>query len=511
MKALTKIRKSLKSIMPKIEDEETGSINFVNKEDWNPHNYQKRSVKFLLEHAAAGLLLDPGLGKTSITLAAIKFLKKKGMINKVLLVAPLRVCHSVWPQELEKWTDFNGLTITLLHGLKKDLALQKDADIYLINPEGLEWLLQITKVRTAKNKVSVSMNMKRWKAFGFDTLIIDELTDFKHPQSVRFKAVKMALGTFQRRWGLTGSPSPNGLLDLFGQCYILDQGNALGKYITHYRMKYFNQGHDGFSWDIREGSEEEIYKRVAPLMLRLAAEDYIEMPELIKHNIYVDLPDSAMKVYKELENELITQIKKRVVVAKNSASAIIKCRQISNGGIYLDPLIRELSGPKVKREWANLHEEKLDALEELIDELQGSPLLVAYDFEQDLNRLQKRFGKNIPYIGGGVSGPRALQLEKLWNAGKLPVLFGHPQSISHGLNLQKSGNHICWHSLTYDYNRYDQLNRRVWRQGSIAKKVFVHHIVARDTIDEEIMEILVNKQTGQNALFAALQRLSRRR
>lgn len=494
-----------------ISGQHENNFHFNNPQPWTPHNYQKKGVRRLLENAACGLLLDPGLGKTSITLAAIKFLRHRQLLNKVLLIAPLRVCHSVWPAEMQKWTDFTGLRFSMLHGPKKDDALHADADIYIINPEGLEWLLQVEKVRTAKNRVRVSFDMRRWRSFGFDTLVIDELTQFKHTNTVRFKALKLVLGTFQRRWGLTGSPSPNGLLDLFGQCYVLDQGRSLGPYITHYRTKYFNLGYNGFTWELREGAEEEIYERIAPLVLRMAAEDYLEMPQLIENDVYVELPDDVRETYKEIEDDLITHIKNRVVVAANAASACMKCRQVAGGGLYFDPEIEQLLKRKAKRKWAYLHDEKLGAIESLIEELQGSPLLVAYEFAHDLTRLQQRFGKDVPYIGGGVSASKSNEIVKQWNAGKIPLLLGQPQSMAHGLNLQGAGSHVCWHTLTWDYERYDQLIRRVWRQGNTAKRVFVHHIIARDTIDELVLEVVRRKRHDQNALFDALKRLAAKR
>lgn len=475
---------------------------------WQPHGYQKKAVKFLLEHAASALFLDPGLGKTSITLAAIKLLKQKKVLDKVLLIAPLRVCYSVWPKEVEKWEDFSGIRVCVLHGPNKDELLKQDADVYVINPEGLEWLLQVEKTKTASGKTKVSVNLRRWKSLGFDTLVIDELSKFKHTNTNRFKALKMVLNTFRRRWGLTGSPASNGLMDLFGQCYVLDQGRTLGPYITHYRMKYFVPSYDGFSWDLREGAEEEIYERLAPLALRMAAEDYLDMPTLIENNVRVELPPQVMEIYDRLENDLIAKLNDKVVVASNAAAASMKCRQVANGGIYLDPDVQALVKlPKSKREWANLHYEKVDALAELIEELQGSPLLVAYDFEHDLDRLREKLGKDIPYIGGGVTAKRSAELERAWNAGHLPVLLGHPQAMAHGLNLQEVGHHVAWHSMTWDFELYDQFIRRVRRQGNKSKKVFVHHLLAKGTIDEVMLQALKSKNRGQNALFDALKKL----
>src|SRR3990167_671654 len=451
---------------------------------WQPHAYQKKAVKFLLEHAASALFLDPGLGKTSITLAAIKLLKQKKLLDKVLLIAPLRVCYSVWPLEVTKWTDFGGLKVVVLHGPNKDALLKTEADIYVINPEGLDWLLQAKKTKTAQGKTKVEVDLRRFKNLGFDTLVVDELSKFKHTNTNRFKCLKLVLNPFRRRWGLTGSPASNGLLDLFGQCYILDQGRTLGPYISHYRMKYFVPSHDGFSWNIREGAEDEIYERISPLALRMAADDCLDMPDLI------------------------AKLDSKVIVASTAAVASMKCRQVANGGIYLDPDVQALIKlPKSSREWVNLHTEKVDALADLIEELQGSPLLVAYDFAHDLDRLQEKLGKEVPYIGGGVSTKRTAELVNQWNAGKLPVLLGHPQAMGHGLNLQEMGHHVCWHSMTWDYELYDQFIRRVLRQGNKSKKVFVHHIMARGTIDEVVLAAVKSKRRGQNALFDALKKL----
>lgn len=443
------------------------------------------------------------------------------MLERALIIAPMRVCYSVWPAEQEKWSDFKDLRIAILHGAKKNEVLQsiekptavyQPADIYLINPEGLDWLLKPEKTKTPSGKTRVKVNVRRFKKFGFDTLVVDELSKFKHISSNRFKMLKQVHQTFARRWGLTGSPAPNGLMDLFGQCFILDEGRTLGRYITHYRAKYFLPDASGFGWIIRDGAADEIYERVNPLALRMAAEDYLEMPELIRNNIRVDLPPKARKIYDQLEADMLANVDDKVVTAANAAAASTKCRQVANGGIYLDPdIMKLLKEPKSKREWVNLHTAKVDALEDLIEELAGSPLLIAYDFQHDMDRLQQRFGKDIPYIGGGVTAKRSQQLEKEWNAGKLDVLFGHPQSIAHGMNLQEMGHHVCWHSLTWDYELYDQFIRRVRRQGNKHKRVFCHHIIARDTVDDPMLGSLGGKRKGQNALFEALKKLSKSR
>lgn len=482
--------------------------------DWTPHAYQKKAVKFLIEHAASALFLDPGLGKTSITLAAIKVLKKKNLISKVLLIAPLRVCYSVWPSEIQKWSDFSGLKIEILHGPKKEQALARDADIYIINPEGLEWLLQVEKTKTISRSgrvvASINVDLRRWKQLEFDTLVVDELSKFKNTSANRFKAIKCVLHTFQRRWGLTGSPAANGLLNLFGQCYILDEGRTLGRYITHYRMKYFIPTADGFGWIIRQGAQDEIYERLTPLALRMSAEDYLEMPEVIENNIYVDLPAKVMDVYKQLEEDLITKIESNIIVASNAGVASGKCRQVANGGIYLNQEVLALVKlPKSQREWVDLHDQKTDALEELVDELQGSPLLVAYDFDHDLHRLKARFPDAV--FAGDYQMKDFKVLETRWNNGDIPLMFGHPQSLGHGLNLQQAGNHVAWHSMTWDYELYDQFNRRVLRQGNKKKRIFIHHILAKGTVDHIMLASIKAKAKGQNALFDALKALSKRR
>ena len=478
----------------------------LSPEPWKPHAYQKRAVKWLLEHAAAALFLDPGLGKTSIALAAWKMLKAMDVASRALVVAPLRVAHEVWPAEAEKWIDFQGLTVAVLHGPHKAELFASDADVCVINPEGLEWLLGIEKTKTQTGRTRVAVDLRRWKSFGFDTLIVDELSKFKHIQTQRFKALKQVLPSFARRWGLTGSPAANGLIDLFGQCYILDTGRSLGPYITHYRMKYFTPSYDGFSWTLRDGADKEIYARLKPLALRMSAEDYLEVPAVVETRIMVDLPKSARRVYDALEDDLLARIDDKTVVAANAAAASTKCRQVANGGVYLTPDIEAFLAPRDRlREWVDLHTAKVDAVADLIEELQGQPLLVAYDFEHDLARLRAKLGKTVPYLGGGVSTTRMREVVCAWNAGELPVLLVQPQTVAHGLNLQGAdAAHIVFHSLTWNYEHDDQLIRRLRRQGNKAARIFVYRVVAKDTVDEAILGALRSKQRGQQALFEAL-------
>lgn len=478
---------------------------------WIPKNYAKTAVRFLLTHAAGGLFLDPGLGKTSIVLATLKLLFKQKLIRKVLVVAPLRVCFSTWPKEILKWADFNHLTHVVLHGPKKDELLEEDVDLYIINPEGLDWLFQTQKTRSPKTgKVSVTFDLRRFKKMGFDVLVVDELTKFKNHQADRYKALKQVLGTFGRRWGLTGSPAANGLEQLFGQVYVLDQGRSLGSYITHFRREFFLPAADGFNYVLQEDGEERIYKRLNPLVLRMSAEDYLDMPQLVPNHIYVDLPSKAQEIYDAVEDDLIAAYDGGLIVAKNSGVALGKCRQLANGAIYKTPDVQALVKlPKSQREWAEIHDQKLEALSDLVEELQGQQILIAYEFGHDLERLRKllpdaKFVADYP--------PKKFsKLEDDWNAGLIPQLVAQSSSISHGLNLQDRGYHVAWFAPTWDYEAYDQFIRRIWRQGNNSKRVFVHHILARGTVDEAIMATLGQKKKGQNNLFEALKKLRRSR
>lgn len=434
----------------------------------------------MLSQSAAGLFLDPGLGKTSTVLAAIKILKQKNMLGKVLLVAPLRVIYKVWPDEIKKWADFEGLTYTILHDKPKTENLQKDVDIYLINPEGLLWLLD-----------------PRLKRPSFSVLCVDESSKFKDSQTKRFKSLKPLLPNFKRRWILTGTPVPNGLTDLFGQMYILDLGRSLGRYITHFRTNYFEQtGYGGYEWKPRPGAFAEVVEKISPLVLQLSAEDYLQMPELIYSDICVELPPKALKTYRDVEEAFLTELEGGNIVAANAAVAGMKCRQIANGAVYDE-----------ERNVLPVHEEKLDALEDLLEELGGAPTLVLYEFDHDRERIQGRLG-DIPVLGSSLS-PRKLEvLVDRFNAGDVPILLGHPASMGHGLNLQQACRHIIWYGITWNLEFYDQAIARVYRQGQKADKVMVYHIVAKETLDEKVLKVLTKKDKEQQTLLRALGRSS---
>lgn len=492
----------------------TVSLSEPEAQPWNPEPYQKEGVKFLLEHAAAGVFLDPGLRKTSITLGAIKILKREGLLHRALVIAPLRVCHSVWPKEVKKWKDFEHLRVETLHGPDKEAALRRDADIYLINPEGLPWLFGVQKQKVeGRKKATITYDLTRFKELDADTLVIDEISKFKHSNSERFQILRPLLTKFDRRWGLTGSPAPNGLLDLFGILYIIDLGRALGSYITHYRAAYFNPtGYGGYTWVPQQGAEDAIYERISPCVFRLADEDYIKLPQLIENIIKVELPPKARKIYDELEEEFLSEVDGDIITAVNAGAASVKCRQVANGGLFLAQNVDEHGRKASKREWLDLHTEKIDAVADLLEELNGSPAIVTYDFEHDLSRLLKAFGKDSAVIGGGVSAKKSDLIVDSWNRGELPWLFGHPAAMGHGLNMQDgNAQHIIWHSLTWDYELYDQLIRRLRRSGNKAERVFVHHIVAKDTVDEAVLLALRKKKRTQGALFEALREYSKAR
>ncbi len=453
-----------------------------------PKPYMKRCIRFLLEHGCAGLFLDPGLGKTGICYATVKILRKERMIKRVLVIAPLRVVLSVWPKEQQKWSDFNGIKVAVLHGSKKSQRLlDENWDVAVINPEGLSWLFRTFR--------------ERWpREWPWDMLIVDESTRFKHTRTLRFKTIAPHLHKFSRRVILTGTPAPNGLLDLFGQMKLCDGGRALGQYISHYRYEYFDpMGYGGYTWRPKVGSEKKIYHRLRDTVIRLDAKDHIKMPPLIMNNVRIDLPEKASRVYEQMENLLLADVNNKLVSAANSAVATMKCRQIANGGIYM--------GEKNSK-WEHIHEAKIEACVDLVEELDGKPALIAYEFRHDLARLQKAF-KGAPYIGGGVSAKRGLELEAEWNAGNLAVLIAQPQSVAHGLNLQETGSAVIWHSLTWDLENYDQFIRRVWRQGQ-KERIVVHHIIAKGTIDEVVMATIKRKDRTQRALLDALRLYARK-
>lgn len=472
-------------------------------EKWQPDADQRRGLKFLVEHASAGLLADVGVGKTSISLGAFKFLQKRGVASRALVVSPKRPMQLVWPQEIERWLDFNHFTYQILHGTEKGSRLNEEADLHFINFEGLAWLLDwdATKVN---NKARVSLDIARFKKLGYDTLIIDELSKFKNYGTMRFKAMKQVADLFHRRWGLTGSPAPRGLINLFPQCLVLDGGRTFGPYVTHFRNKYFVPGRNMYTWTLREGADEEIYERAQPLMLRLEATG---RPPVIDNDISVTLPDSAMDIYKDLEQDLLAEVGDDTIRAAGAGIASMKCRQVVSGAIYSDPRVEGILKVKEKRQVIHLHDAVLDAMEDLVDELQGQPMLIAYEFHHDLERLQARF-KGLPALQG--TDKQVEQLVAAWNRNELPLLAVHPLSVGHGLNMQAgSGRHLAWFTLTWDYELYKQLIGRLCRRGTQAKSILNHRFLVKGTVVERVARALSMKANAETAFLDAMKKRSK--
>lgn len=443
---------------------------------WRPHDYQKKALKFLLSHPEGGLLLDPGLGKTAITLAALKVLKMRALV-----IAPLRVVYEVWGPEAKKWKEFQKLKVAVLHGPKKQQALESDADIYCINHEGLPWLVP------------------QWHDLEGrpDVLVCDESTKLKNTNTQRFKLLRKILGTFRRRIILTGTPVPNGLLDLFGQIYILDLGNALGRFVTHYRNEYFfTSGFGNYEWSLQRGATERIYEKVRPITLRLAAEDYLTMPKKTDVTVAGVLPEKARKDYDQLIDLYLIAREDDTdpVTVENAAALSMKLRQVTGGFVYT-----ESGATRV------IHTAKLEMLADLIETLSGQPTLVAYQFQHEAEAIREELG--IPLFKGSPTQIRSWVQQ--WNAGSLPALLIHPDTAGHGLNLQTGGHHLIWYSLPWNQEHYDQTFRRLWRQGQ-EFPVTQHHLIMRETVDELVLKTLGSKERVQKLFLDAMRKEVRR-
>ena len=454
----------------------------ASKVEFKPHAYQSSAIKWVMDQETSGLFLPPGMGKTAIILAAFKKLKDAGLVSKLFIVAPIRVCHLVWPVELHKWADFEGLTATVLHGPKKNELLKEDTDIYCVNPDGLKWLIG----QVAKGSIDIPEDAM---------LAVDESSNFKNARSQRFKLLKSLKSLFGRRVIATGTPAPNGFENLWPQVYILDNGKRLGKYITAFRNNFFYpSGYMGYEYKLRRGADEEIYELIDDIVLH-KSRDELDMPGLTKVSIKVELPKEARAKYEEMKTELATVVDAgEVVVASNAAVMAGKLKQISNGALYDE-----------EKNIIRVHRAKIDAVQELHESLDGQPMLIFYEYRHDLAALQEAF-PNAPHIGGGVSTADAERHVSHWNAGKTPVMFLHPASAGHGLNLQSGGCHdVVFYSITWDAELYEQAIARVWRQG-VKSGVTVHHIVSENTIDERIMSVVDGKLSLQNAVLEAVKK-----
>lgn len=440
---------------------------------FNPYPYQRRAIQHILDNPAAGLFLDLGLGKTVITLTAIfELMHDRFEVGKVLIIAPLRVADSVWTAEAEKWDHLRYLKISKVLGSKKKrlAALEEKADIYVINRENVPWLVDHYK--------------RKWP---FDMVVIDELSSFKSSNAKRFRALRKVRPLIRRIVGLTGTPAPNGLIDLWPQIYLLDQGERLGKTITQYRDRFFRpgkrNGHIVYEWIVRD--PDEIYRRIDDIVISMKAADWLEMPEKIDRVVKVKLSEEVRQKYKQLERDLILRFTEGGdIVAANGAVLVNKLLQLAQGAAYDENGNVQF-----------IHDAKLDALEDVIEASAGKPVLAFYIYQHDRDRILERFSQARVLEGSDEI--------RDWNAGEIPLLLAHPASAGHGLNLQAGGNLIVWFGLPHSLELYEQANGRLYRQGQ-KEVVIVHHLVAAGTFDEAVMKALQRKAMTQNDLMEAV-------
>lgn len=444
----------------------------------NLHGYQDAGVDHIIETPFAGLLLDMGLGKTVTTLTAInRLIFEELTVQKVLIIAPKRVAENVWSTECEKWEHLQHLRISKIIGPppKRLAALKETAEIYIISRDNIAWLC---------GQYGGSM-------LPFDMMVIDESSSFKNHKSQRFKALRRVQPSFDRVILLTGTPAPNGLIDLWGQIYLLDRGERLGKTIGSYRDQYFNPGmRNGatiFNYKIKKDSEGAIHKQIEDICMSMKAEDYLDMPDKIDNVISLKLPADVAQQYGDFEREQVLELMEGDITALNAAALSTKLLQFAGGAIYDED-----------RNVHEVHGVKLDAVEEIIENANGRPVLVAYAFQHDRDRIIERLKKYKPVQ------LKTEQHIKDWNAGKIQVLIMHPASGGHGLNLQSGGNEIVWFSQTWSLELYQQLNARLYRQGQQSNQVIIHHLVTEGTLDADVMKSLDNKNNKQEGLMQAI-------
>lgn len=428
------------------------------------HDYQKYAVRFIEEHPIAALFLDMGLGKTITTLTAIHNLMfDLFAVRKVLMIAPLRVARDTWSAEIEKWEHLKPLRYSVAVGTEEErlAALKAPADLYIINRENIDWLVNNTK--------------------------------FDYDQNKRFKALMKVRPNVKRIVGLTGTPASNGLMDLWAEFRLLDMGQRLGRFIGQYRNEYFKpdkqNGYLVYSYKPLPGAERQIYEKIADITVSMKAIDHLHMPELLSNEYPVQLSDTEQETYKRFKSELILEMQDTEITAANAASLSNKLSQLANGAVYDD------TGAVIP-----IHSRKLDALEDLIEAANGKPVLVAYWFKHDLERIQERLRKlNISY-----QEIQSSDSIRNWNARRLQVGLLHPAAAGHGLNLQAGGSHLIWFGLTWSLELYQQTNARLWRQGQQSETVVIQHLITKGTIDERILKALTRKEQTQTALMQAV-------
>ena len=447
---------------------------------YEPHDYQKYAIGFIEEHPEAAILLDMGLGKTSITLTALNDLLFDSFdIRKVLVIAPLRVARDTWTAEAGKWDHLRNLICSVAVGSEavRKAALQRQADIYIINRENVQWLIEESGV-----------------PFDYDMVVIDELSSFKNGRSKRFRSLLKVRPLVKRIVGLTGTPAGNGLMDLWAEFRILDMGKRLGRFITAYRSAYFKpdkmNGQIVYSYKPLPYAEEMIYSAISDITISMKSTDHLKMPELISTAYPVAMSAGEQQTYDDFKREFVVQVSRdEEITAANAAVLSGKLTQMANGAIYGESGDCHL-----------IHDRKLDALEDIIESANGKPLLVAYWFQHDRDRIEKRLRDlHVPF-----SRMDSSESIRRWNSGELPVALIHPASAGHGLNLQSGGSTIVWFGLTWSLELYSQTNARLWRQGQTAETVVVMHIVTAGTIDEDILAALQRKDKTQTALIDAV-------
>lgn len=445
---------------------------------YKPHKYQEYATEFILDHPEAAIFLDCGLGKTIISLTAIEeLLFDRFDIHKVLIIAPLRVARTTWPSEIKKWEHTGYLTYSVITGTAAErlAAVQADADIYIVNRENVQWLVE-----------------KSGMPFDYDMIVIDELSSFKSSQAKRFRSLMKVRPTASRVIGLTGTPASNTLMDLWAEFRLLDMGKRLGKFLSGYRANYFlpdrMNGYIVYSYKLQPGGEDRIYDAINDITISMKATDYLPMPEKVETSVEVEMSDDEKQIYREMKKDLILTLPDGDITASNAASLSNKLLQLANGAVYTD------DGAIM-----HVHNQKLDALEDLIEAANGKPVLVAYWYKHDLLRISERLAK----MGVGYDLVSSDESIKRWNKGEIPVGLIHPSS-GHGLNLQDGGSTIIWFGLTWSLELYQQTNARLWRQGQKDKTVVVQHIITKGTIDERVARALASKNAGQAALIDAV-------
>ena len=440
---------------------------------YEAHDYQKYATDFILTHPIAAVFLEMGLGKSVITLTALfDLILDQFLIRKVLVIAPLRVARDTWPSEIRKWDHLSGLTFSVAVGseTERKAALMQTADVYIINRENVDWLITKSGIH-----------------FDFDMVVIDELSSFKSWQAKRFKSLLKARPKIKRIVGLTGTPSSNGLMDLWAEFRILDLGQRLGRYISHYRSAYFvpdkRNAEVIFSYKPLPGAEQQIYDRISDITISMKSCDYLKLPECVINEVPVVMDDKEMAVYDQFREDMVAKLKDTEIDAANAAVLSGKLLQMANGAVYDEEKNSHL-----------IHDRKLDALEDLIEGANGKPVLIAYWYQHDADRIKARFPVREIKTSKDIED---------WNAGKISAAIIHPASAGHGLNLQSGGSTLIWFGLTWSLELYQQTNARLHRQGQ-TDTVIIHHIIARGTIDEQVMAALRKKEKTQDALIDAV-------